>query len=111
MLWVLAGNDLAPLPAPILDRLKVVPVPTPDGAHLRAVAASVYEEDSAARGRCFPPAIDEAVLAACSRRTLAGSARPSTRRWRGRRPTDDASSGPTSSSWPKASSRDRLPLT
>ncbi len=44
VLWVLAGNDIAPLPAPILDRLTVVAVKTPDEAHLRAIAASVYEE-------------------------------------------------------------------
>lgn len=59
--WVLAGNDIAPLPAPIVDRLTVVIVPAPDEAHLRAVAASIYADCNEVRRRFFPPTLDEAV--------------------------------------------------
>lgn len=62
VLWVLAGNDLAPLPAAILDRLTIIAVPTPDEGHLRAVAASLYEECNAARRSFFPAAMGEDVL-------------------------------------------------
>ena len=62
VLWVLAGNDLAPLPAPIVDRLTVIEVPTLDEAHLRAVAASVYEECNEARRSFFAPSMDATVL-------------------------------------------------
>lgn len=61
VLWMLAGNDLAPLPVPILDRLTVISVPSPDEAHLRAVVASVYEDCNAARRFFFPPELDEGV--------------------------------------------------
>ncbi len=63
VLWVLAGNDLAPLPAPIIDRLTIVAVPSLDEAQLRAVAASVYEECNEARRNFFRAPVDEAVIA------------------------------------------------
>ncbi len=63
VLWVLAGNDLAPIPGPIVDRLTVVGVPTPDGTHLRAVAASIYEECNGARRHFFPRVMGDGVIA------------------------------------------------
>jgi ATP-dependent Lon protease len=62
VLWVLAGNDIEPIPAAILDRLTIIAVPTPDEGHLRAVAASVYEECNAVRRSFFPAAMGEDVL-------------------------------------------------
>ena len=62
VLWVLAGNDLGPVPAPIVDRLTVITVPTLDEAHLRAVAASVYEECNEARCSFFPASMEATVL-------------------------------------------------
>lgn len=63
VLWVLAGNDLSPLPAPIVDRLAVVTVPTPEEAHLRAVAASIYDECNAARCLFFAAFLEDSVVA------------------------------------------------
>lgn len=53
--WILAGNALDPLPAPILDRLAVLEVPAMDEAHLRAVAASVFSEANGERHDHFEP--------------------------------------------------------
>jgi ATP-dependent Lon protease len=63
VLWVLAGNELGPIPAPIVDRLTIVSVPAPDEAQLRAIVASVYDECNAARGRFFAPSPGEAATA------------------------------------------------
>lgn len=63
VLWALAGNDLAPLPAPIADRLTVLAVPTPDEAQMRAVAVSVYRECNADRRDFFEPDLGQAVVA------------------------------------------------
>ena len=60
--WVLAGNDLAPLPGPVRDRLTVIDVPPMSEAHLAAVVASIYAEANAAKNGFFDPQIEPDVL-------------------------------------------------
>lgn len=52
VLWIMAANDTTLIPAPILDRLKVLVVPEPDDAQRARIAASIYVEANATR-RCF----------------------------------------------------------
>ena len=61
--WVLAGNEIAPLPEPIRDRLTVIDVPPLSRAHLAAVVASIYAEANAANAGYFESDLDTDVLA------------------------------------------------
>ena len=43
--WVLCVNDVACLPRPLRDRVRVVQCPMPEGAHLRDLVARILGED------------------------------------------------------------------
>ena len=60
--WILAGNSIDRVPAPIVDRLTVLNVPAMSQAQRRAVAASVYAEGNAARHGFFDPAPSDDVV-------------------------------------------------
>jgi ATP-dependent Lon protease len=59
--WVLAGNTLQNLPAPILDRLVVFTIPDMDDAQRRIVADSVHAEVNATKGGFFDPHLPDEV--------------------------------------------------
>ena len=79
--WVLAGNDLAPLPGPVRDRLIVIEVPLMSEAHLTAVVYSIYVETNAAMNGFLNRRSNRMSWDACSPSALAGSAKPWTTRW------------------------------
>ena len=60
--WVVAGNEMAPLPEPIRDRLTVIEVPSLSRMHLAAVAANIYAEANEANAAYFGPSLDPELL-------------------------------------------------
>lgn len=50
VLWIATANSLAGIPKPLLDRFRVVEVPTPGPEHLEIVAAQIVREIRTARG-------------------------------------------------------------
>ena len=59
--WVLAGNTVQNLPAPIVDRLLILTIPAMDDAQRRIVAESVFAEANAAKGGYFDPCLPDGV--------------------------------------------------
>lgn len=53
LLWVMAANDLSLLPAPIADRLTIIPVDEPDEPHRIKIALSIYADANAQRRLFF----------------------------------------------------------
>jgi len=63
--WVLTGNSTEGLSAPILSRLTVIEVPSPDAQQSAVIAASVWRELRANSlwGSTFPEHLDHGVIA------------------------------------------------
>jgi ATP-dependent Lon protease len=74
--WIMTANDKSAIPAPLLDRMTVFDIKTPNESQFEQLAVSVYQE---CRNDCgaihFPPSADAAVL-----RPLAGMSARAMRR-------------------------------
>ncbi len=66
IVWVATANDASGIPDPILNRMDVFEVPSPDEAGCRAIASRLYAEirDGHDWGRLFEPELRESVLTA-----------------------------------------------
>ncbi len=82
IVWVATANDASSIPEPILNRMDVFEVPSPDEAGCRSIARKLYEEARSAHdwGRHFEPELREGTLSALAamgpremRRTLASA--------------------------------------
>jgi len=82
LIWVATANDAARIPDPILNRMNVYEIPTPDAVGARRIAQRLYAEirESHAWGARFPEEADDAVLQRLAsvapremRRTLMGA--------------------------------------
>ncbi|MCF2132758.1 MULTISPECIES: AAA family ATPase [Burkholderiaceae] len=64
VLWIATANDMHCIPEPILNRMNVYEIPTPDRDGARRIAQSIYSEirESHAWGARFPQALEEAPL-------------------------------------------------
>lgn len=61
VLWVMAANDTARIPAPILDRLTVIEVREPDAEQRARIAASIYVEANAKKRFFFEAELSATV--------------------------------------------------
>ena len=79
--WLFTANDIAPLPSPLLDRLRVVEMPAPTVADLEALLPPVLAGIAASRGLDprFLPELDGEEIAAVRRAWPGGSIRRLTR--------------------------------
>jgi len=62
VIWVMAANDTSRIPAPFLDRLTVIHVPSPTLEQRYTVINSIYGEANAARKSFFAKKLKQPVL-------------------------------------------------
>lgn len=64
IVWIATANDAARIPEPIMNRMNVYEIPSPDAEGARRIAQSIYREirDSHAWGRRFPESLSDPVL-------------------------------------------------
>jgi ATP-dependent Lon protease len=62
VLWVMAANDTSRIPAPIMDRLSVIHVPSPTLEQRYTVINSIYGEANATRKSFFAKKLKQPVL-------------------------------------------------
>ncbi len=66
MIWIATANDASSIPEPILNRMNVYEIPSPDEAGARRIAQTIYAEIRGAHawGRRFPEMLGESALGA-----------------------------------------------
>lgn len=62
VIWIMTANSADPLPAPIRDRLRIIPLDIPDARHMRQVTLSIYTDVQQAYGGWFNDSLPCAVL-------------------------------------------------
>lgn len=79
--WLFTANDIAPLPGPLLDRLRVIEMPAPTAADLKALLPPVLAGIAASQGLDprFLTTLDSEEIAAVRRAWPGGSIRRLTR--------------------------------